>query len=91
MVVDGKVMVVPAVIDIDEPDKSSWLAQVAEAEDSPLYGLFGRGESFAAARKALAHNIWLQLQVTGEAAFLEGVRILATTRKTFDAATLVGE
>lgn len=90
---DLEVLIVPAYIDVDpsvtSADQRTWQAVTPQFTQalSPFANLFAYGDSFHAARKALAQVIYLTAQTTDFAA-IDAVRILATTRKTFPAADL---
>ena len=90
MVHEGAV-IVPATADVVTADKTQWVAKAAVPQGQPLAGLFGFGDTFPAARKALAEVVWAA--VKGGAAGIDpaevkAVRIFATTRKSFPVAEL---
>lgn len=83
---ETKVLVVPAFVDVADPDKAQWVARSSAPPESPFAGLFAFGADFASARKALATTVWEAIcgGSTGlTAAEVGAVRILAFTRKTF--------
>lgn len=92
---DEKILVINAVVDVDGPDKTMWVAQVV-ADGSPFAGLFAWGDNFAGARAGLAQVVWAAVAGGAEglasagvaAADIAAVRVLATTRKTFSATEL---
>ena len=88
-----KVLVVPAYVDVADPDKSQWVARSTAPPASPFAGLFAFGADFASARKALASTVWEAVcgGSTGlVAAEVAAVRVLALTRKTFTCQELGG-
>ncbi|HET7486486.1 MAG TPA: hypothetical protein VFJ85_01060 [Acidimicrobiales bacterium] len=96
MAQDKKTLVVNAVVDVDGPDKTMWIAQVV-GDASPFSGLFAWGQNFADARASLAQVVWAAvsggafpgLAHSGLSADdLAAVQVLATTRKTFTAEQL---
>lgn len=98
MTTTTSVAVVHAIADVMDPGVSDtpkvWATHGAPS--TPFEGLYGMGDTFAAARKQLAANVWLALSTgaleldvpTGQIA---AVRVLATTRKTFPVGALGDE
>ena len=90
-----RVLSVPAVAYVEGGEDAPWMVQVVDPA-SPFAGLFAWGPSFAAARQTLAAVVW-EAVAGGDEGFecagidanaVEGIRILATTGKTFPVATL---
>lgn len=86
---DADTLTIQAYIDRDFDTESGWLARVMG--DVPYHGLFATGEDFKDARKNLARVVYEAAKA--HAAPDEppkAVRVLALTRKTFEADALVG-
>lgn len=87
--ITGKILVVHAVIDRDGSASDAWQAEASEPSGSPFYGLFGQGSSFREARESFARNVALQVLASELGDGVQEVRVLATTRKTFNFGRLV--
>ena len=91
-----RVLMVPAFIDTDGEDRTTWCAHVP-FHKSPFAGLFAWGGSFTEARETLAKIVWTAFLATPQEYAVVGldpksfdaVRIMAITRKTYPVESLI--
>lgn len=90
-----RVLVVPAFVDTDGEDRTTWCAHVP-FHKSPFSGLFSWGGSFNEARESLAKIVWAAFLATPQEYAKVGldpkdfdaVRIMSISRKTYSVESL---